>query len=245
MLVDTQNLSTTLGRRTSRPRSLAWAVAGLTALVGLVACDTGDGKTLPEPNGTVAPLTVPPVTTLFAPDAGGTLASVPLDSDIGDAAGDDLGALPTPAGPFGVVAPWADGDPIEVINSCDGADLAPAISWHDVPEGTVQLAVALVDESVDGTPFVHWVLAGLDPAEISVAEGTTPAGAIRGINSFGNIGYNGPCPPPGDAAHVYRLTVFALSQQVELMDGTDADQLLGFIDAVAFASTAVTGTFAR
>jgi phosphatidylethanolamine-binding protein (PEBP) family uncharacterized protein len=87
------------------------------------------------------------------------------------------------------------------------------------------------------------VLAGLSPTDISLSEGSTPLGAIEGLNFFGNVGYDGPCPPPGDPAHTYRLTIFALNQQTELADGTPAADLLDFVQIVAIASTDVTGTF--
>jgi Raf kinase inhibitor-like YbhB/YbcL family protein len=222
-------------------RSVASA-AGLVMVLGVLgACDTGDGKTLAEPTGTVAPPTVPPVTELPL-DGSGTLASLPLESPVLD----DDAQLPVPSGPFSIVAPWVDGDPIDLINTCNGANLSPAVSWDDVPEGTVELAVALVDESVDDeSPFIHWVLAGLNPTDISISEGSTPLGAIQGLNFFGNIGYDGPCPPPGDPAHIYRLTIYALNQQTELADGTAAADLLDFVQTVAIASADVTGTFAR
>ncbi len=219
------------------------AVAGLAMVLGLLsACDTGDGKTLSEPTGTVPPPTVPPPATELPLDGTGTLASLPLESPVLN----DTGQLPVPSGPFSIAAPWIDAGPIDSINTCDGANLSPAISWTDVPEGTVELAVALVDESIDdGPPFIHWVLAGLNPAEISVFEGSTPLGAVQGLNFFGNVGYDGPCPPPGDPAHVYRLTIYALNQQTELADGTAAADLLDFVQTVAIASADVIGTFGR
>ena len=230
--------------RTTRPVDRAAACAAGLALVAalLGGCDTGDGKTLPPPKGTVAPPTVPPPVTELPGDSLGTLASLPLESPVVDTGAQ----LPVPAGSFGIVAPWIDGAAIDPINTCDGANVSPAISWTGVPEGTVELAVALVDESIDaGPPFIHWVIAGLNPDDISLTEGSTPIGAIQGLNFFGNIGYDGPCPPPGDSAHVYRLTIYALNQQVELADGTPASDLLDFVQFVAIASADVTGTFAR
>jgi Raf kinase inhibitor-like YbhB/YbcL family protein len=224
---------TVIQRRVVRQRILALGLS-----VGLAfaaaACDTGDGKTLSEPTGTLPPPTVPPTTTELPLDGVGTLASLPIEQ------------LPAPVGTFDLIAPWIDGGQIEAINTCDGADVSPALSWNAVPDGTVELAVVMVDESVgDGTPFVHWVMAGINPNELGLIEGDNPVGSIRGLNFFGNLGYNGPCPPPGDPDHVYRLTVYALNQQMELADGTPSEDLLGFVQAVAIASADVTGTFQR
>ena len=230
-------------KRETRPKNriLASAVGlGLTLSV-IGACDTGDGKSLREPTGTVAPSTAPPVTELVG-DGVGTLASLPLDSPILDR----IEPLPTSSSPFNFVAPWTDAGRIDSINTCDGANLSPAVSWTAVPEGTVELAIAFVDESIDDElPLIHWVLAGLSPADISLSEGSVPLGAIEGINFSGNVGYDGPCPPPGEPAHTYRLTIFALNQQTELVDGTPAVDLLNFVRTVAIASTDLTGTFER
>ena len=72
-----------------------------------------------------------------------------------------------------------------------------------------------------------------------------PLGAVQATNSFGTVGWSGPCPPEGEPAHTYRVTMYALNQQVELADGTPADELLDFIEQVAIASTDVTATYQR
>ena len=224
---------------TRRAQRFVAFASGLVLVAGLLgACDTGDGKSLADPTGTLPPPTVP--ASDLAVDGGATLASLPLDPESSSDA-----QLPAPSGPFSIVAPWDDGGPIDLINTCDGDNLSPAFSWTDVPEGTVELAVAMVDESNDGPPFIHWVSAGLNPNDISVLEGVSPPGAVQGLNFFGNVGYDGPCPPPGDPAHVYRLTIYALNQQVELADGTSAADLLDFVQTVAVTSADVTGTFER
>ena len=222
------------------PRGLLSFGVLVVLAIAATACDTGDGKTLSEPTGTLPPPTVATTTTELPRDGVGTLASLPIEQLPSDA------ELPAPIGPFNLIAPWFDGGNIEAINTCDGQDLAPALSWNSVPDGTVELAIVMVDESSgDGTPFVHWVMAGINPGALGLIEGDSPVGSIRGLNFFGNLGYNGPCPPPGDAAHVYRLTMYALNQQVELADGTSSGDLLGFVQNVAIASADVTGTFQR
>ena len=219
----------------------------------LVACDTGDGTTLREPttSTTLAPLDTTP------------LPSVAVSGDAG-AESDDLlpgsvliEPLPTASLPpaddgassaldLTLFAPWADGGPIEARYGCDGGDISPALSWIGVPDGTSEMAVALVDETnlSNGRPFVHWVIAGIDPTAAGLSEGEVPAGAIQGLNFFGDVAYAGPCPPPGTTSS-YRLTVYALGQQVELVDGAPAAQLLDLVETLAVASSAVVGTSSR
>ena len=106
-------------RRSATPRRpVRQHVAALGLTIGLAvaatACDTGDGKTLPEPTGTLPPPTVPTTTTELPLDGVGTLASLPIEQLPADA------ELPAPVGPFGLTAPWIDGGQIEVINTCEG-----------------------------------------------------------------------------------------------------------------------------
>ena len=218
--------------------------AAVVGLVVLAACDTGDGKQLKPydpadyPSQTVAPSSV----------ASG------LDGDVGSDAGFPFGSggaganEPTsPTEPFALIAPWAPGANIDAEFTCDGADVAPAVSWGGVPDRTVEIALSLVDDSAvsNGEPFVHWTIGGIDPAEIALAEGDVPDGAVQALNFLGDVGYSGPCPPPGDAPHLYRLTIFALDQHLELPDGTPASVFSDAIDVHAIGSTDVTGSYGR
>ena len=227
-------------------------VAVLTAAVIFAACDVGDGTTLRDP---VAP------TTLHPPDTT-PLETVPLeDPALVDPALDGVPAidsLPLPtlapipptggaeATGFRAFTPWADGAPIDLLYTCDGANTSPALSWTDVPDGTQELAISLVDQSnlSNGRPFIHWVLAGIDPGVGRIGENQVPSGAVRGLNFFGDIGYTGPCPAPGSTG-TFTLTVFALNQQLELADGTPAAELLDVIGTVSIGSASSVGTVTR
>ncbi len=229
-----------LARRRRRRATVVAAVVVAAAGPALAACDTGDGKTLSEP-AVAFTTTVPP------PE---TLASVPLEAVPVVPEGppslpiDDANTTPQA---FQAFAPWQQGAAIDAIYTCDGENISPAVSWLSPPAGTVEVAIALVDDSaLDGdSPFVHWVVAGIDPNDITVLEGDVPLGSVQAVNSFGSVGYDGPCPPEGDEAHVYRLTVYALNQQNELADGTSAASLLEFIEDVAIGSAGLTGTYRR
>lgn len=215
----------------------------LGAVVLLAGCstvlDVGDGKQLQDFDPADYPTTTTPTT------VSDTVAGTDLLT--GDAS--DGAALPGDANAeaFSVTTAWPDGGAIDVAYTCDGADTAPAVSWGAVPDGTVEIALALVDDSAvsGGQPFAHWVIGGLDPNEIALADGDVPPGSLQALNFFGDIGYGGPCPPSGDEAHVYRLTAYALSQQLEVVNGGLATQFLNVISATAIASTDVTGTYQR
>ena len=121
------------------------------------------------------------------------------------------------------------------------------VSWGGVPDGTVEIAISMVDDSAvsDGQPFVHWVIAGLDPNEIALVEGDLPEGAVQALNFFGDVDYGGPCPPPGDEAHLYRFTAYALNTPLQLADGTLATEFLDAIAQATIRSTDLNGTYQR
>ncbi len=216
----------------------------VTALL-VAACDTGDGTELRPPD---VPPTLPPLTT-------DPLTSVALDELPGSDVTDPLApaatgtAPPTPAGAgdeFELFVPWDDGGPIDPRYGCDGSNASPPITWAGAPDGTIEFAIAFVDETnlSNGRPFIQWVITGLDAARTSLVEDERPVGAREALNFFGDIAYAGPCPAPGDT-NTYRLTVYALNQQLELADGTPAAEMLDAIESAALGAASVTGTRMR
>ena len=198
-------------------------------------CDTGDGKQLQPYDPADYPS--PVVDTTIAEEF---TSEFVVDPSLN-------GDLDVAVEPFSLAAPWLDGADIDPRYTCDGLNVSPAVSWGGVPEGTVEIAVSLVDDSSvsNGEPFVHWVIGGLDPAEIAVVEGDAPPAAVQALNFFGDVGYGGPCPPIGDEPHLYRLTTYALNQRLGLADGVPAAEFLDIIATLTIASADVTGFYQR
>jgi hypothetical protein len=226
-----------------RPRRLA-ALLAAAPLLAVSACATGDGTTLRRPQpGQTSP---PPTTEPLDDD---TLPSVALTTIAPGFDGPGV-TVPVPVGAdestFTVYTPWIEGGPIEPIYTCDGLDVSPPVSWIGLPEGTSEIAVVFVDESTvqRDRPFVHWVLAGVQPSVRSLVEGRIPEGAYQGLNFFGNVWYDGPCPPEGEV-HDYRLTVHALAEPLGLAGGTPVAEMIDTIEQKSLASVDVTGTAAR
>lgn len=184
---------------------------------------------------TTAPATPEPTDpTPAAGDAG------ELPDEFPDPGPDDVPVDPPPE--FGVFAAWRDGAEIVPRHTCDGVDVSPALTWTGVPDGTLELAITVIDEQAAG--FVHWIVTGIDPAAVSMLEGELPPGAIEHGNGFGGTGWAGPCPPEG-ATHTYRFTVHALDQQLAGVGDEDPSAAVALIEGLAFASASVTGTFSR
>ena len=138
-----------------------------------------------------------------------------------------------------VTAPWRPGAAIDPRYTCKGANVAPALTWTDAPEGTQEIAVTLIDQD---SPFDHWTVAGIAPDVTGVAENTPPEGAVVALNGNGDPGYSGPCPPSG-VMHTYRITVYYLDRALLLSSGGTAVAMRAAIDDATLATAEVTGTF--
>jgi len=127
-----------------------------------------------------------------------------------------------------VLAPWAAGATIPRRYTCDGAGARPAITWTREPRAA-EYALEVVDVDAPGGRFVHWL----------------ELGTVQGRNSFGRLGWSGPCPPPGDKPHRYVTTVYALDRRVRLAAGFDEAQLLRVMRGNVLARGSLVGRYRR
>ncbi|MFV0308305.1 MAG: YbhB/YbcL family Raf kinase inhibitor-like protein [Desertimonas sp.] len=219
--------------------------------VGLVACDTDDGRTIRPP--TPSQISALPTTT------SSTIAGVPLDtgtfappvtvladpsSTVPSSTTNTTGTIASASvpAPFAVIGPWATGGAIPTEYTCEGAEDMPVIEWTAPPAGTVEVAIVVTDR--DAEQFVHYAAAGLPPTAGGVGGAEVP-GMVEATNGFGQPGWSGPCPPAG-TTHTYVWTVYALATPsgftAETPVGTWIETLIG---TNAFASADYTGVFTR
>jgi len=109
---------------------------------------------------------------------------------------------------------FKDSSSLPVELTCDGEDQSPALSWDTVPAGTRSIALIVDDPDAPGQTFVHWVIYNISADSTELPPGvpknkTLDDGSLQGKNDYGRIGYNGPCPPPGQN-HRYFFKVYAL-----------------------------------
>jgi Raf kinase inhibitor-like YbhB/YbcL family protein len=140
--------------------------------------------------------------------------------------------------------PWSSGSAIDVEFTCDGDDQPPLLTWTAPPEGTVEMALVVTDESSDPVGFVHWIVVGLPPEAGSVGGPEPIVVAAEAMNSFGNPGWQGPCPPDPEP-HSYRFALYALSQAIELPPESLPSDMLAAVEAAASGVTSLTGTYQR
>ena len=104
--------------------------------------------------------------------------------------------------------------------SCEGENVNPPLEISDVPEGAKTLAIIVEDPDAPHGIFYHWLVWNIQPNE-PISENSVPG--ISGTNSFGKIGYGGPCPPSG--THRYFFKVYALDTELDLEAGANKDAL--------------------
>ena len=136
-----------------------------------------------------------------------------------------------------IAAPWIEGSEIDSIFTCEGSKLSPSFDIAGLPEGTVTWGLSIVDQTAGNA--VHWVAANIDPAINSVDAGVVPAGAVQSLNRVGKVGYAAPCPKVGEP-HTYILTVYALSQLLEVQEGDDPEIMLTSLEAGSLGIVATT-----
>jgi Raf kinase inhibitor-like YbhB/YbcL family protein len=163
---------------------------------------------------------------------------------------DDMGTTDATPARFEITSPaFGDGATIPERYSCKGDDVSPELRWNDPPAGTVSFALVMDDPDavpVAGKVWDHWVLWGLPgdarslPAAVPDDEALAE-GATQGRNSFGRIGYGGPCPPGGQT-HEYVFVLYALDGEVE-PGGRAKIDLLTAMDGHILAEATLRGTF--
>jgi Raf kinase inhibitor-like YbhB/YbcL family protein len=115
------------------------------------------------------------------------------------------------------------GAPIErrfAHTSAGGDNLSPQLSWSGFPAETRSFAVTCYDpDAPTASGFWHWSMVNVPASVTSLETGAeVPAGAFCVRNDFGENGYGGPAPPPGDRPHRYYFVVHAVD--VDRLDVT-------------------------
>ena len=70
------------------------------------------------------------------------------------------------------------------------------------------------------------------------------AGGRQGRNDFGQVGYNGPCPPPG-SAHRYHFKLYALDSRLDLPAGVTKAALEETMRTHVLAQAEIVGRYQR
>jgi Raf kinase inhibitor-like YbhB/YbcL family protein len=135
---------------------------------------------------------------------------------------------------------------IPPLYSCKGSDISPPLTWGEPPEGT--RSFALVMDDPDGGNWIHWVIYNL-PAEIRGLPENKPQNArlhddsLQGTNTWGRLGYGGPCPPSGTHRYFFRL--HALDSMLDLPSGARVPALVQAMAGHILAQVELMGFFSH
>lgn len=130
-----------------------------------------------------------------------------------------------------------------------GSNISPQLSWSNLPPGTQELALLVVDPDAPSGDFVHWIVYGIPTTLPGLEEGvraqsqpdeTVPF--LQGRNDAGKRGYFGPMPPPGKVHH-YHFRLFALDQSLGLPAEANKGELRKALAGHVLAETELVGTY--
>lgn len=133
--------------------------------------------------------------------------------------------------------------------TCDGDDISPQIKISGINMENAE-SMAVIMEDPDANGFTHWVIWNVEPANTipsgipKQGEVSTPISAVQGKNSFGNIGYGGPCPPEGEE-HTYTVEIFVVKKELDLSSGSTKQELKDELTGYVSQHGKATATYGR
>ena len=143
---------------------------------------------------------------------------------------------------------FVQGSVIPSKYTCDGDNISPPVEWADAPTNAQSFALVMDDPDAPSGTFDHWVLFNLPKESTALSEGVSPIealpnGALQGKNSFGDLGYGGPCPPVG--THRYYFRLYALDKLLNLDAGSSKRQVLDALARHILAQSELMGRYSK
>jgi Raf kinase inhibitor-like YbhB/YbcL family protein len=133
----------------------------------------------------------------------------------------------------------------------NGKNLSPQLSWTGAPAETKSFAITIYDpDAPTGSGWWHWVVFNIPPSVTSLPEGASlinmPQGVVESRTDYGEPGFGGAAPPPGDKPHHYIVTVWALDvATLPLEKNTPAAQVGFNLNHHKIAKATLTGMYGR
>lgn len=159
---------------------------------------------------------------------------------------------------------FRNNQPMPAIHTCEGKDASPALKWEGAPAGTKSFALIADDPDAPGGTWVHWLIYGIATNVTEITEGQDKMETLswaafdsntqtvkdvktihQGVNSFGNFGYGGPCPPRGHGMHHYHFRLYALDVESQLASGVKRQHLEAAMKGHILAQAELVGTYQR
>jgi Raf kinase inhibitor-like YbhB/YbcL family protein len=135
---------------------------------------------------------------------------------------------------------FISGGSIPPAYTCNGQDIIPPLQFLNVPKEAKSLALIIDDpDAVLPGGWDHYVAWNISPDVKGVVEGILPA-AVNGKNSWGELGYKGPCPPK---EHQYYFKLFALDALLDLRIGGTKKDLMKAMKGHILGETEIFGKY--
>ncbi len=144
---------------------------------------------------------------------------------------------------------WRSGEPIPTKYTGDGADVSPPLRFEGVPAGTKAFALVCDDPDAPMGTWVHWVIYDIPGVAHGLPEAVSTAavltdGSRQGKNSWNNVGYGGPSPPPGKP-HRYYFRLYALREPLGVAPGLGAKEVEAAARRRSIEMAEFMGTYGR
>ena len=131
--------------------------------------------------------------------------------------------------------------------TCDAQDFSPSLKWSQVPLGTKSFVLICDDPDAPFKIWVHWVIFNIPAEVVSLEENISEEkidelSIVEGLNDFGRLGYNGPCPPAGKP-HRYFFKLYALDDILLLEEGVTKKKVVEAMQGHILAETKIIGLY--
>jgi Raf kinase inhibitor-like YbhB/YbcL family protein len=144
---------------------------------------------------------------------------------------------------------FKNGSYIPTKYTCDGINVSPELRISEIPSNAKSIVLLMFDPDAPGGVFWHWVFYGIKPDQAIIPENIVKNDytdyGINGLNSFGSIGYGGPCPPRGDKPHRYVFLVLALDIESSWSPRLSYRDVVDMIKGHVIAYGCIVGLYAR
>jgi len=140
---------------------------------------------------------------------------------------------------------FADGEPIPIEYTADGASRDPPLRWSGLPANAK--CFVLIAEDPDAPtpePFVHWIVTNI-PTSVRTISQAIASGAEIGKSSMLRASWAGCAPPRGDTPHRYVFQLFAVDRELDLGAHPGRSAVLEALDDHVVDCALLTGTYRR
>lgn len=145
---------------------------------------------------------------------------------------------------------FAEGQKIPVKYTCDGENVSPPLQWSGAPVGRRSFVLIVEDPDAPSGTFRHWAVYDIPPERTALPEGVRQGAEVeqlrQGVNDYGHVGYDGPCPPQGHGTHHYHFRLAALDTPSLVLAPTEkVAEIWRAARPHILTETELVGTYAR